>query len=269
MSGKGEFIENLHGTLTAIHFVAWASMRVQLKWVGTQIAARFGIAVIIGLTLESQVFAQGRRLTPPPPTTPLVPVPNSPPPILPAMSAPNIPIDGVQAPNERIYTTPRDNLIVPSRQSSSGGFRVFVDSDSPFLLRQVRSIQPDAFIQNFSGRRVIQAGLFNDEFKARQQVARLASQGIDAQITGRSPQFDFGGAGRGYYAVVPGNPREVQEYRDRAIQLGVAQSLLQIRDRPRGLHLAVGPFSDQREAGQVVQYLRDRGSLDARLFYER
>ncbi|MBW4441541.1 MAG: hypothetical protein KME10_09970 [Plectolyngbya sp. WJT66-NPBG17] len=241
-------------------------MRVQLKRVGNKLTARFGIVVIMGLAVESQVLAQAQRLPPPPPTVPITPAPSAPLPTVPVAPAP---IDGVQNPNDRIYTAPRTNPILSPRQPASEGFRVFVDSDSPFLLQQVRSIQPDAFIQNFAGRRVIQAGLFNDELKARQQVSRLAAQGIDAQVTGRSPQFDFGDAARGYYAVIPGNPREVQDYRDRAIRIGVSQSLVQIRDRPRGLHLAVGPFSNRREADQVVQYLRDRGSLDARLFYDR
>lgn len=234
-------------------------MRVQLK--------RFGNTIAVGLLFGFGQFnlAQAQRL-PPPPNTPPVPsaplpnVPVTPIPVAPA-PIPNVPIN---SPDERIYTAPRVN---PVGSPASRGYRVIVDSDSPFLLQQVRSIQPDAFIQNFGGRRVIQAGLFSDQSKARLQVSRLASQGIDARITGRSPEF--GSAERGYYAIVPGGQREVQEYRERALRLGVTSSLLQIRDRPRGLHLAVGPFANQREAEQVVRYLRDQGSLDARLFYDR
>ncbi|BAU14931.1 hypothetical protein LEP3755_54870 [Leptolyngbya sp. NIES-3755] len=227
-------------------------MRGQMKRVGTNIA----IGLVMGLGQISVVTAQ--QPLPPPPNVPLVP-PSAPLPSV--VPAPNVPID---SPNERVFTAPQPN---PVARPVNGGYRVIVDSDSPFVLQQVRSIQPDAFIQNFGGRRVIQAGLYGDELNARQQVSRLASQGISAQITGRSPEF--GNAERGYYAVVPGNAREVQEYRDRAIRLGVTPSLLRIRDRPRGLHLAVGPFSQQREAEQVVQYLREQGSLDARLFYDR
>jgi len=236
-------------------------MRVQLKRFGNRITILCGIAM--GVVVESQVIAQAQRL-PPPPNIPVTPVPSSPLPSLPS-TPPGAVIDGIQ--NERVYTAPRVSPVQPV----SGGYRVFVDSDSPFVLQQVRSIQPDAFIQNFGGRRVIQAGLFRDEFNARQQVSRLAAQGIDAQITGRSPQPGFGDSARrrGYYAIVPGNRIEVQAYRDRAIRLGVSQSLMQIRDRPRGTHLAVGPYADQRQAERIVQYLRDRGSLDARLFYAR
>lgn len=229
---------------------------------------RIGNAIAVGLLLGfgQANFAQAQRLPPPPnvppvpsaplPTAPITPIPVTPAPI------PDVPIN---SPDDRIYTAPRVN---PVGNPVSSGYRVIVDSDSPFLLQQVRSIQPDAFIQNFGGRRVIQAGLFGEEIRARQQVSRLASQGIDARITGRSPEFG-GSAERGYYAIVPGGDREVQEYRERAIRLGVTSSLLQIRDRPRGLHLAVGPFPNRQEAEQVVQYLRSQGSLDARLFYDR
>jgi cell division septation protein DedD len=225
---------------------------------------RIGNTIAVGLLLgfAQTNLAQAQRLPPPPnvppvpsaplPTAPITPIPVTPAPI------PDVPIN---SPDDRVYTAPRVNPV-------SSGYRVIVDSDSPFLLQQVRSIQPDAFIQNFGGRRVIQAGLFTDQLKARQQVSRLASQGIDSRITGRSPEFG-GSAERGYYAIVPGNQREVQEYRERAIRIGVTPGLLQVRDRPRGLHLAVGPFPNQREAEQVVRYLRDQGSLDARLFYDR
>ena len=228
-----------------------------------QFGIRIGVGLILGLVLET-LIAQAQTLPPPPPPTgsPSLPLPA----ISPAPGG-RVPIETI--PNERVYTAPRVN----SGQSISGGFRVFVESSSPVVLQQVRAIQPDAFIQTVQGRRVIQAGLFSDELKARQLISRLAAQDIPAQITGRSPQSSQPGletgTQRGYYAVVPGDRSEVQDYCDRAIRLGVSQALVQLRDRPRGLHLAVGPFTDRREAEQMVDYLRDRGSLDARLFYDR
>lgn len=114
---------------------------------------------------------------------------------------------------------------------------------------------------------MIQVGTFNDEANARQQVSRLSAQGIYAQITGGG--FQPGNPQRGYYAIVPGNQFEVQSYRNRAIRLGISPSVVRIRDRPLGLHLAVGAFSDENEAERVVRYLRDRGGMDARLFYNR
>ncbi|HTL89061.1 MAG TPA: hypothetical protein VL134_06655 [Leptolyngbya sp.] len=240
---------------------------MQVQRIGIRVGLSIGL--LLGLATRSQFaqaqfaqaqFAQAQRL-PPPPNVPVLPsLPAAPLPVIPVSPTPSRQIPDA-TPNERVYTAPRDPLIQPV-----GRFRVFVDTDSPIVLQRVRSIQPDAFIQNLGGRRVIQAGLFSDELKARQQVSRLAVQDIPAQMTGRSPQF--GDAERGYYAVVPGNSSEVRDYRDRAIRFGLSQSLVQVRERPRGLHLAVGAFANEREAQRVVQYLRDRG-MDARLFYDR
>lgn len=237
-------------------------MQVQSRLVGHLV----GIGLVSGVFTASEVQVQSQTL-PPPPNVPVFP-PTAPLPAVnpaPIVVPPRTP-DATPAPNDRIYA-PR----IDSVQPINGRFRVYIDSASPAILRQARLIQPDAFFQNLGGRRVIQAGLFTDEMKARQQLARFAAQGIAAGISTRSPQsnFDPSESQRGYYAVVPGNRSEVEEYRERAVRLGVTQSMLQLRDRPRGLHLAVGPFANRSEAEQVVQYLRDRGSLDARLFYDR
>lgn len=234
-------------------------MRVQLKQIGIRTAAQLTIAVV-SLSVESS-FAQAQRL-PPPPNVP--PIPSAPLPSTSPDFPPQAPIN--VAPDERIYTAPGVSPINPIAPVS-GRYRVFVDSDSPFVLQRVRVIQPDAFLQNVGGRRVIQAGVFNNEVNARQQVSRLSTQGVYAQVTGGLSQP--GNPQQGYYAVVPGNQFEVQDYRDRAIRLGVSQSVVRIRNRPLGLHLAVGPFSDESEAERMVRYLRDRGRMDARLFYNR
>jgi hypothetical protein len=230
-------------------------MQVQLRLAGN--------LVVMGLlgVIVAQSAAQAQQPLPPPP--PRSPFPPSTP--LPTVNPAPVVVPP-RSPNQQI-DVPRVNSVQPSGNQ----FRVYIDSADPFVLQQARTIQPDAFFQNVEGRRVIQAGLFTDEIKARQQLSRLASQGLEARITTRSPQsnFDPSDTQQGYYAIVPGNSREVQEYRERAVRLGVTPSLLRLRDRPRGLHLAVGPFPNRREAEQVVQYLRDRGSLDARLFYDR
>lgn len=239
-------------------------MRIQLT-----LAANLAAISLLSSLLVKPSLAQ--IPLPPPPSTPLPITP--PPPTTPRQPLPQV----APASNERVFTAPNpilppnESVFTAPRGSVNGRFRVVIDSASPFVLQQARSIQPDAFFQNYDGRRVIQAGLFNDELRARQQVSRFAAQGIAARIATGSPDSGFEpiDTRRGYYAVVPGNQLEVQDYRDRAIRLGVSQSLVQVRSRPRGLHLSVGPFPSQREAEQVVRYLRDRGSLDARLFYDR
>lgn len=62
-------------------------------------------------------------------------------------------------------------------------YMVYVNGNSPLLLDQVRLVQPDAFRQQYNGRTVIQAGLYNSEQNAREQVQQLANYGIGADIT--------------------------------------------------------------------------------------
>jgi hypothetical protein len=173
-------------------------------------------------------------------------------------------------------------------QAGIGQYRVIVENGSPSVLQQVRSIQPDAFAQTVEGRRIIQAGVFNTEDRARQQVERLADQGINARVTtqpgqamstertfeGTTPdesltasrESNYGGS---YYVVVPGSRSKLPIYYSRTIQLGYAQSLVQLRDEPKGPHLSVGPFSNRRQAERVSGELRARGNLDARVLYDR
>lgn len=80
------------------------------------------------------------------------------------------------------------NLPPVSVPSSGAGtvaqrYMVYVNGTSPLLLDQVRSVQPDAFRQQYNGRSVIQAGLYNSEQNAREQVQRLADFGIGADVT--------------------------------------------------------------------------------------
>lgn len=61
-------------------------------------------------------------------------------------------------------------------------YAVIVNGDSGMMLNQVRSIAPSAFVQEYQGRRMIQAGMFGDIGGAQQQVAALAARGIGAQV---------------------------------------------------------------------------------------
>lgn len=248
-------------------------------WIG-----RIGYTKTILLTtlgIISPVSAMAQSVPPPPPQLPgrpsqPVPTPpgqRAPLPTVPLPSSPgqrprqtDLPQFNRVIPNERIYQAPS----VRSPQLNPGRYRVVVDHDSPEVLQQVRFVQPDAFVQNVGGRRLIQAGLFNNEANARDQVTRLSYQGITARITDQSGSgIGNGSSVKGYYVIVPGGRDAVQRYYNRAIELGVSASVLSVRDRPLGTHLAVGPFSEVKDAEQVQQYLRDRGSLDTRLYYDR
>lgn len=73
---------------------------------------------------------------------------------------------------------------------------VIVNGDSPMMLNQVRSIEPRAFVMDYQGRRMIQAGIFGDIGRAQQQIAALAGRGIGAQVA----TIPGGGIGSGMAA---------------------------------------------------------------------
>ena len=59
-------------------------------------------------------------------------------------------------------------------------FRVEVQSNSAAALAKIREIEPLAFIR--AGENVIQVGLFQQQYQAKQRVQELTKQGFSAQI---------------------------------------------------------------------------------------
>jgi SPOR domain len=150
-------------------------------------------------------------------------------------------------------------------------YRVYVNGDSPLLLQMVKRFEPGAFVQSLNGRRVIQVGIFGTEDNARQRMATLAAQGIATQMAvgGNSPPGSASNRRGGYYVVVPGSRSRLPELRDRALQLGVQQNSIQLRDRPLGPHVAIGPFAEVAEAETMERYLREKGNLNTRIYFDR
>lgn len=216
---------------------------------------------LCSIVQSASAQSPGFPLTPPPPTVPIQPLPS-------------LPVDSTPLPNERVFQAPVTNPLpssVPiSAPSNRPQYRVFVNGDSPLMLQQVKRVEPQAFIQQFEGRRVIQAGVFSTEANARQQTEALAAQGIASEITtSNMGSLPPGNSARGYYVVVPGDRADLPDFRDRAIRLGVQQTSIQLRERPLGPHLAVGPFAQRQQAEAMGTYLRDKGKLDTRIFFDR
>jgi hypothetical protein len=71
----------------------------------------------------------------------------------------------------------------------------------------------------------------------------------------------------GYYVVVPGAQRDLPGLAQQITSLGAPANLIQMRQAPRGTHVAVGPFADRSMAEDWSRYLADTG-LDTRVHYE-
>ena len=159
-----------------------------------------------------------------------------------------------------------------NRSGVAGQYIVYVNGDSPYLLQQVRSIEPNAFVQRYQGQNVIQAGTFDNEASARRQIAALNSQGIMAELATTNaavsaPPATVATTSR-YIVVIPGGRNELASLADRAVRMGIRQEAIQEKGAPLGPHLEIGPFTEHSDAKKISQFLNG-GGLDARVYYNR
>lgn len=188
---------------------------------------------------------------------------------MPSETLPIQPIESTPFPSERVFQAPVNQSVPIAAPVNRPQYRVVVNGDSALVLQQVRRVEPGAFIQQFGGRRVIQAGAFSTEANARQRSEALAVQGIASEIsTSNIGSLPGGNSARGYYVVVPGDRSDLIDLRDRAVRLGVQRNSIQLRERPLGPHLAVGPFAQRQQAETMERYLKDKG-LDTRVYFDR
>lgn len=170
-------------------------------------------------------------------------------------------------------------------------YLVYVDGSDFQTLQAIRQIEPSAYIRQYQGRNVIQSGVFNRVSNAQQRVNELQSRGIyNARIIsfGNGQQIDVGnrtfGSDRNninppkqasrYYVVIPTTQEQLPAIAEQIRQnlarfsqdLGRSGGVLE-RTQPRGPHVAIGPFSDQFQAGEWNKYLRNSGYRNARVYY--
>jgi hypothetical protein len=177
-------------------------------------------------------------------------------------------------------------------------YRVIVNSDSPQVLQQVIQVEPTAFLRNFTDGKVrIQAGALDSLARAQEQVDALARLGIPATAYDRDwravysttpnpnpnpqpggppvprpgdPQKPGGtGIPSGYYAVVPIDRDVIGLTYEKLRKLGIPESFITVGQQNRGWHVSVGVYPTRAAADAMSQYLRDKGGLDARTYYER
>jgi N-acetylmuramoyl-L-alanine amidase len=139
----------------------------------------------------------------------------------------------------------------PGAPSIGGGgsgeayYQVIVPSSSPIVQSRVRRVASDAFMADVNGRRVIQAGLFQEQGRADQLVAQLSGQGIDSEIVqGRR-------AAAPPPSSTPSTPRNDTYY-----QVIVPDSGSNTRDRVNAVES--GAFRTQRDGRSVIQAGRFR-----------
>ncbi|WP_414550039.1 hypothetical protein [Anabaena sp. CCY 0017] len=164
-------------------------------------------------------------------------------------------------------------------------YLVLVNSSNTQTLQQIRRIEPDAYIRQYQGRSVIQAGIFSQLFNAESRVRELQSSGINnAQIMNFSDGRETGFVTPGqqsmstlpnrrqessYYAVIPGDARSLPLIADNIRRTSGQYGVVLVRQEPLGSHVAVGPFPTRKDAEEWNNYLRKLGYGNSRVYYGR
>lgn len=181
-------------------------------------------------------------------------------------------------------------------------YSVIVDANgyNGQLLPVVKRVEPSAYVRNFGGRSVIQAGVFSRQQNAIRRIQDLLASGInfnnvrlfnatsgqEIAITpagnggiGGSTGNNWGDVSQNnssyYYVIIPTRPEDFSQ-----IEQTVWRSLgqygqyvnnisVQRRNQPRGAHIAVGPFAQRSLAEQWNGVLRNAGLGNARVYYGR
>lgn len=151
---------------------------------------------------------------------------------------------------------------------SSGGstyYQVIVPTDSVIVRSRVQQVASDAFVTTVDGRRVIQAGLFQERNRADEIVSQLSRRGIDTQIIegqrAAPPPRPTASSSRTLYQVVVPETGSDTRARVNAIESGAfrtrvnGQSVIQAgrfaeRDRAERLQRRL---SDARLPAQIVE----------------
>lgn len=168
--------------------------------------------------------------------------------------------------SETVFLAPVNRQVTPLNQ-----YTVYVNGDSPYLLQQVRAIEPAASVQRYQGQAVIQAGTFDNETSARRQIATLNAQGIMATLatnTAVNSAPSSAASTSRYVVVIPGNQNELPGLADRVIRMGIRQEAIQEKSAPLGPHLEIGPFAQHSDAKKISQFLNG-GGLDSQVYYNR
>ncbi|MFN6494933.1 MAG: hypothetical protein RMY33_033995 [Nostoc sp. DedQUE03] len=169
-------------------------------------------------------------------------------------------------------------------------YLVYVDGSDFQTLQAIRQIEPSAYIRQYQGRSVIQSGVFNRVSNAQQRVNELQSRGIyNARILSfaNGQEINPGNLGfRGdrnpinnrpvsrYYVAIPTTAEQLPAIAAQIRQniagftqgLGQSGGVLE-RTKPRGPHVAVGPFPERLQAEEWNKYLRNLGYGNARVYY--
>lgn len=205
------------------------------------------------------LIAQAVDRLPPPPTTPDM-TSQSPPP-------------SIFVPREFDFQAPSSDTppAVNNTSSSNLSYLVYVDDASSPTLEQVKQLEPQAFVRQYNGRAVVQAGAFTQNSNAEQRAQELRSVGVVARIANLDTGTDTAFVrDRIYYVVIPDRQERLTAIANQVRQLQ-QNAVIDVsqQNQPRGSHVRIGPFSNRSLAEQWNQFFLNSGFRNARVYYGR
>lgn len=182
-----------------------------------------------------------------------------------------------QQPPDEVFV-PRDlDFRVPQAQPPSSpkadSYLVYVKEPNSTRLEQVKQLEPAAFMRQFQGKSVIQAGVFSQQLNAANITRQLQSQGIATRIvnlsTGKEVALKSANS-KFYFVVIPAGKEDLPIVERQVKQLPAkVPAIISQRQEPRGSHLRVGPFTERDKAESYNRYLVSAGLSNARVYFGR
>lgn len=161
----------------------------------------------------------------------------------------------------------------PPVSPKSDRYLVYVNSPNSTQLEQVKQLEPGAFLRQYQGKSVIQAGVFSQQLNATNIAKQLQSQGIATHIINLSTGQEVAlqrAMSKFYFVVIPAGAADLPIIERQVKQLpNKVPAIISQRQEPRGSHLRVGPFTERDKAESYNRYLISTGLTKARVYYGR
>jgi len=155
--------------------------------------------------------------------------------------------------------------------TNSNSYLVYVNDSSFPTLQQVQQLEPKAFVRQYNGHSVIQAGVFSKNSNAQELAKELQSKGLGVRLvslaTGEEIDFEQSNS---YFVVIPASRDNLPlvAAKVKQLRIDIPVSISQ-KDQPRGPHIRVGPFLERIQAERLNRYMVDSGLRNARVYYGR
>lgn len=170
---------------------------------------------------------------------------------------------------------PRDlDFRVPETAASQkkDSYLVYISNADLTQLEQIKQMIPTAYVRQFQGKSVIQAGVFGKQLNAVVLAQKLQSQGISPHIfnTNTAKELAFQAEkSKFYFVVIPADTKDLSNIERQVKQLPIVVAAIISQRHDRGSYLRVGPFSVKEQAESYNHSLLASGLNNTQVYYGR